>query len=388
MGGETERRNGERVARHLLAEAIGGDFEIISCFDTKRAGDITVDIRNRLRHDALVIADLTDSNPNVMYEIGMRHGVGLPCVHIARAGSVSPFDVHAYERLSYDLTLPEAIQASQENLRKHVAATMAEEGVPHARSPIELWDELRKLLEPDQAPERYGASLDGMLEVVRSATHGAKPIVRLWGNRGSLGMPERKRFEQIGVALGRSLRAADMAISCTDLNEETLEHWTLRGVQDAPREDLLPVYLHFNTADTYATGRPAQKLLAEIEGHCQLIEVPYPYADADRLKVVAEEISREQVRVHDARIGSLLQCDVVVLAGGGKSAQHLIQLMSFLERRHIRAAPPILFVPLPWVPGVGRIAYQEFKGSLTDPDFLASVIAKRPNESHRLPRVP
>lgn len=37
------------------------------------SGEITEQVCQRLRDDDLVIADVTDGNPNVMYELGLRH---------------------------------------------------------------------------------------------------------------------------------------------------------------------------------------------------------------------------------------------------------------------------------------------------------------------------
>src|SRR5215475_2549614 len=40
----------------------------------------------------LVVADLTDLNPNAFYELGIRHSTEKPTIHIARSGTVLPFD--------------------------------------------------------------------------------------------------------------------------------------------------------------------------------------------------------------------------------------------------------------------------------------------------------
>lgn len=61
--------------------------------DDARPGDITSNVMTRLHRADLVIADLTGSNPNVFYELALRHGTGKPFIHIARAGTTLPFDV-------------------------------------------------------------------------------------------------------------------------------------------------------------------------------------------------------------------------------------------------------------------------------------------------------
>jgi hypothetical protein len=252
---------------------------------------------------------------------------------------------------------------------------MTPEGHPDARSPIDVWDEMRGILNPDLPEGEYGAALDKVFDIVRRVSHGPQPVVRLWGGRGGREEKERARFQTIGFEVGRSCTTRGLAIACTDIQPETLEFWALKGVKEAVRAGAPqpPIYLHFTAADAYAKGASSRQLVSEIEDSCRMVEIPYPYADADRLKALSDEIRSEQVTVHDARIGSLLKSDAVVLVGSQKSAQHLIQLMSFIDRHHIRAAKPMVFVPIPWIGGMGRTAHQEFRGLIDDADFVTRV---------------
>lgn len=60
---------------------------------------INDDIRAHLAFDPMVVVDLggvapdADPNPNVMYELGIRHALGLPLVMMAWKGQRLPFDV-------------------------------------------------------------------------------------------------------------------------------------------------------------------------------------------------------------------------------------------------------------------------------------------------------
>ena len=46
-----------------------------------------------IRRSAFVIADATESNPNVFYEIGFAAGLGMPVIVTARKGTSLPFDI-------------------------------------------------------------------------------------------------------------------------------------------------------------------------------------------------------------------------------------------------------------------------------------------------------
>ncbi len=54
---------------------------------------ITSQVIQRIVDDELVIADLTDRNPNVFYELAVRHAIRKPFVQIIRKSETIPFDI-------------------------------------------------------------------------------------------------------------------------------------------------------------------------------------------------------------------------------------------------------------------------------------------------------
>ena len=66
-------------------------------------GDINDEIFRHLLDDALVVADLSDHNPNVYYELAIRHAVRKPFIHVTQAGDKLPFDVQGMRAIQVDL---------------------------------------------------------------------------------------------------------------------------------------------------------------------------------------------------------------------------------------------------------------------------------------------
>ncbi|MFB7976883.1 hypothetical protein [Streptomyces vinaceus] len=67
------------------------------------AGDINEQICRHVVESDLVIADVSGGNPNVMYELGLRHITGKPTIHIGEAGQL-PFDIASIRTIRYQRT--------------------------------------------------------------------------------------------------------------------------------------------------------------------------------------------------------------------------------------------------------------------------------------------
>ncbi len=68
-------------------------------------GIILNDIWNRITEASVVLAEISEPNPNVYYEIGVAHALKKPTVLLAQRGTKLPFDVGPHRCIFYDNTI-------------------------------------------------------------------------------------------------------------------------------------------------------------------------------------------------------------------------------------------------------------------------------------------
>lgn len=73
----------------------------------------------------LVIADLTDLNPNVFYELGIRHSREKPTIHMAREATPLPFDNFNHRTIFVDLSDWGSQEAARDGLANALRAISA-----------------------------------------------------------------------------------------------------------------------------------------------------------------------------------------------------------------------------------------------------------------------
>ena len=79
-------------------------LKVIRADAIDKPGVITRQIIEYIMRSRLVIADLSFHNPNVFYELALRHAVKLPIVQIVRSSDRVPFDVNQMRTIQIDTT--------------------------------------------------------------------------------------------------------------------------------------------------------------------------------------------------------------------------------------------------------------------------------------------
>ena len=95
----------DAIRAQLLAPALqAAGYEEFRADDDRRAGDIRADMFQELLVADLVVVDLTIDNPNVWYELGVRHALRARGVVLVQGPRpANPFDIYSERKLVYHL---------------------------------------------------------------------------------------------------------------------------------------------------------------------------------------------------------------------------------------------------------------------------------------------
>lgn len=96
------RRHIDGVIKAVIEPVLEeNDYEPIVPHYMTTPGSIDKQIIKQIYKSDLVIANLTSVNPNVMYELALRHCFGTPIIIIAEEGTVLPFDIGNQRTIFY-----------------------------------------------------------------------------------------------------------------------------------------------------------------------------------------------------------------------------------------------------------------------------------------------
>lgn len=109
--GSRTRERSDKVLRHIVRKALPeSEFRVLRADEDDSADSITPIVIRRIFESQLCVADLSEQNPNVFYELAVAHGYHRPVVHLCQKGDHIPFDLQDQRTIFYDISDPDSIE--------------------------------------------------------------------------------------------------------------------------------------------------------------------------------------------------------------------------------------------------------------------------------------
>ncbi|MFJ5106669.1 MULTISPECIES: hypothetical protein [unclassified Glutamicibacter] len=130
--GSEKNRKATLALDYIIKKALPDDRWEVTRGDGSLSPDsIGHDIIKRIDAADLIVADLTDHNANVFYELAIAHGWNKPVIHMIEQGQPIPFDIADLRVISYELQDPASVDKTIKTI-----AGMAIETMKHDYRPI------------------------------------------------------------------------------------------------------------------------------------------------------------------------------------------------------------------------------------------------------------
>jgi hypothetical protein len=166
-GSETRKRS-DQILRHIIDPVVIelGYGRALRADRISESGRITRQIIQHIVEDELVIADLTESNPNVYYELALRHAIKKPFVQILAGEDALPFDVADQRTIMLTHTDLDSVAAAKDELRRQIEA-LSNEGAD-VDTPLSFALDVASLRGSDDPGDRTQGEILDMLQELRA----------------------------------------------------------------------------------------------------------------------------------------------------------------------------------------------------------------------------
>lgn len=171
--GSEVRKRADLILKYLIEPSASEcGYKTLRADKISEPGIITSQIISHVLNDPLVIADLTGHNPNVFYELAIRHAIKRPIVQLIQEGEKIPFDVSTTRTVQVDHQNLQSVDEAKKEIVKQIHA--AEKNPAKVDSPISVAVDLQLLKESEDPQRKALAEMRSMIQQVYSTTASIK----------------------------------------------------------------------------------------------------------------------------------------------------------------------------------------------------------------------
>jgi uncharacterized protein YutE (UPF0331/DUF86 family) len=128
----------DNLYRGIIAPAVAAQgFTALRADELAGPSFIMEQIRSAIQQARFCMADLTSSNPNVLYEVGLAHAASKPMILIAEQGSKLPFDL-AHQRIIFYGSPIQEDQTIRDVLWNAINLLASQERMPEAARLLDM----------------------------------------------------------------------------------------------------------------------------------------------------------------------------------------------------------------------------------------------------------
>ena len=131
---------------------------------------ITSQVIQHIVDDQLVIADLTERNPNVFYELAIRHAIRKPLVQLIKKGEQIPFDVAGTRTIHVDHHDLDSVEEAKTEMIGQIRSLEADSST--LETPISVSLDLQLLRQSDNPEQRSLADVISVISELRNTVVG------------------------------------------------------------------------------------------------------------------------------------------------------------------------------------------------------------------------
>ena len=153
-GSDTRVRSDQILSYVIRTVATKFGFDVTRADEITEPGIISTQILERVINDPLVIADLTERNPNVYYELAVRHATRKPVIQLIQKGEPLPFDVAGTRTVIFDHRDLDSVENAKKQLARFIES-IESASIDGFDSPISLALNLQTLRESSD-PQKAG----------------------------------------------------------------------------------------------------------------------------------------------------------------------------------------------------------------------------------------
>jgi hypothetical protein len=163
---ETRKRSDKMLKYVIAPVAEEQGYEPVRADQISEPGLITSQVIQHVADDDLVIADLSERNPNVFYELALRHALKKPLVQLMAKGERIPFDVAGMRTIEIDINDLDSVESAKQSLSEQIKAVVRD---PEAiDTPISFAFDLQQLRQSENPEERSLADVVSALSELRA----------------------------------------------------------------------------------------------------------------------------------------------------------------------------------------------------------------------------